>query len=551
MRIKHLTKHRKRCCYFGRSSNLLLIVIMASLICTNISFSQTKGNIALNTDILNIPVQQPKNVLALDQPIDPRIYKLGPGDKISIFIWGNIQAQHNLTISPEGKLLVPNIGPISVSGMYLKSAKLTIKRKVLERFKNVSVSVELSALRDFKVSIGGAVMFPGIYTANGITRVSEIITMAGGFHFDNPLSIISHRNIIVKHIDGLIDTADVFLFEQTGDLRYNFKLNNGDEIFVPLREKNVNIYGIFGGVKNPGFFEYSYRDSLKDLISLGHGFTLDVDSSMAELVRFAPDGSTIIRDTILLGEHMQDKNQDIKMMPDDRVYVKTIKNYNEKHQILIKGEVKNPGYYAITPESTLLSQIIMEAGDFAPLASLSEAKMTRQTDVDEIDEEFERLKLMSVSDMTDVEYDYFKIKSREKSGRVSVDFNKLFSGSAENDIILRDGDIITIPRINEVINITGEVAIPGFLRYNPAFNYHDYIRLAGDYSFRANKSKVRIISGTTGEWKKAKRSTILKPGDIIMVPEKGKSKFFIYVKEVLSFTANLATVYLVVREATR
>lgn len=554
---------------------MALIIIIISLILTANVFGQTDKSIALDAGIFNIPVKQPQNILALEQPVDPRTYKLGPGDKITIFIWGNIQTQYDLTISPEGKLLIPTIGPVAVSGMYLKFAKKTIEKKILERFKNVSVSVELSDLRYFRASVGGAVKFPGIYTVNGITRVSEIIAKAGGFlrevdevveqdeniKLDSdieekqpviyPSGIASHRNIIVKHIDGSIDTADVLLFEQTGDLRYNYKLTDGDEIFIPLREQNVNMYGIFGGVKNPGFFEYSHRDSLKDLISLGHGFTLDVDSSAAELVRFGLDGHTIIRDTILLGKYLQDGNQDIKMMPDDRIYIKTINNFNEKYQALIEGEVKNPGYYAIMPESTYLSQLIEEAGGFTPLASLAEAKMTRFVDISGVDKEFERLKLMSVSNMTDMEYNYFKIKSREKSGRMSVNFQELFSGDGKNDILLKNGDVITIPGVNDIVNVAGEVANPGFMTFNPAFNYKDYIKLAGGYSFRADKGKIRIITGVTGEWKKAKRGTRIQPGDIIIVPEKGKSKFFTYVKEALSFTASLATVYLVISEATK
>lgn len=507
----------------------------------------------------------------LDRPIDPQTYNVGPGDQLRVFIWGNIQAQYDLLVTPEGKVLIPTIGPIDISGMYLAEAKSKIENQIYERFRNVEVTVDLIGLRTFKVSVGGAVNFPGIYTANGVTRVSEIIALAGGFIGENeqneqneqvrgstlyqpavfPKGVASHRNIEVRSLTGAVRLADILLFEQAGDLRYNYKLNDGDEIFVPLSDKDVNLYGIFGGVKNPAYFEYSSRDSLTDLIKLAHGLALDSDSARAELVRFEADGKTFRRELIDLKLILSGELADLPMEFGDRVFVKIKKDFNAKHQVLILGEVKYPGFYAIKPESTYLSQIILEAGGFTRLASLAEAEMTRFVDEKIADREFERLKQMEIPDMSDLEYEYFKVKSREKPGRVAVDFPELFLGDAQSDIKLENGDVVIIPKISEVVAVSGEVANPGLLAYNPKYDFSDYIKLAGGYSFRANKGKVRIIKAVTGEWKKAGRKTILKPGDTILVPEKRKVDYWKTVREVIAFTANVATVYIVIKEATR
>jgi protein involved in polysaccharide export with SLBB domain len=552
----------------NRTGNLSLIMLIQCVLlalAANFCYSQPAEPALSRQDYIYYPVEK-SEVIALDQPIDPLAYKLGPGDQIAIFIWGNIQAQYNLTVSPEGKLLIPTVGPIEVAGFYLFNAKQLIENRILERFKNIKVETELSGLRRFKVAVGGAVKYPGIYNASGVTRVSDIITMAGGFaaaDIENtwsrigsrptvfPPGIASHRNIIIKHGDGKMDTADVLLFEQISDLSYNYRLTDGDEIFVPLRESQINLYGIFGGVKNPAFYEYSHRDSLRNLINLAHGLTLDADSAGAELVRFAEDGRTLLSSTVQLSDILKGKEPDIKLHPDDRIFIKKINNFNEKDQVLLIGEVLFPGFYAIVPDSTYLSEVINRAGGFAQFASLPEAEMTRFAGEDISDPEFERLKQMDVADMNDLEYEYFKIKSRQKRGRVAINFVELFEGSGKSDVKLRNGDVINIPRRSQVVNIVGEVANPGFLTYKPDLNYLDYINLAGGYSFRADKSKVRIIKGATGEWKKAGRSTALYPGDVILVPEKQKSKFFQNLRDVIAFTANIATVYLVIREATR
>ena len=548
---------------------MLTIFLTLALIISpvELAYCQSDTNNSSMPDLYNLQaMKQPVNTISLDRPIDPQTYVLGPGDKLTIFIWGNIQAQYELTITPEGKILIPTIGPVDVSGMFLASAKTHISDKIMERFTNVKVTTDLTGLRTFRVSIGGAVKIPGVYTANAVTRVSEIIGMAGGFsgEFDNnpqapnnekadnfPPGIASHRNIIVNHISGTSDTADVLLFEKAGDMRYNYKLTDGDEIFVPLRDSQINLYGIFGGVRNPGYFEYSRRDSLKTLISLGHGLTLDVDSIGAEMVRFEDDGKSTKRSLIELKGILSGEVSDIPLYPDDRVYIKTKKDFNEKDQVLVLGEVRFPGFYPIVPESTYLSQIILEAGGFTPMSSLAEAEMTRFSDEKVTDREFERLKQMNVADMTDLEYEYFKVKSREKPGRVAVDFQNLFNDGGENDIKLRNGDIVRIPKVSEVVTVSGEVANPGLLAYNPEYNYADYIQLAGGYSFRANKGQVRIIKAVTGEWQKANHKTLIRPGDTILIPEKKKINYWGTIKDIMTFTANFATVYIVVREATR
>jgi len=566
-------KQNSPCLKLYRNGSLLKSVMFAALtifLFANLPIAQNVDEEASRSQFLNMPMPVKSEDIPLDRPIDPAVYKLGPGDQLAIFIWGTTQGQYNLTISPEGKLLIPSVGPVMVAGAFLADAKNLIKDEVLKRFKNIEVNAELVSLRQFKVAVGGDVQFPGMYTANAVTRVSEAINLAGGFKEYVPVSetgdvetinpfepkvfpegTSSHRNILIKHIDGSIDTADVLMFELLGKLKHNYRLTDGDEILVPLRDEKINLYGIFGGVINPAFYEYSPRDSLSDLIELAHGLTLDSDYSVAELVRFADDGSTLIRRTIELTGILAGRLPDIHLLPDDRVFIKSVKDYNVKHQILILGEVNNPGFYAILPDSSKLTDVLNQAGGFTGLASLAEAQMTRSSEQNIVDPEFERLRLMEVSDMDELEYEYFKIKSRENPGRISVDFTKLGSDKSNIDIKLRDGDIINIPRISEVINVSGKVSNPGLLTYHANYNFKDYIEQAGGFSFRADKGAVRIIKGVSGEWKKAKQKTALSPGDIILVPEKKKSRFFYNLKEVMAFTANTAAVFLIIREATK
>jgi protein involved in polysaccharide export with SLBB domain len=529
--------------------------------------SQTKGSkIDIPPTQLNFTLpsyQTGVNKALLDEKINPDTYILGPGDVLSIFAWGGFQGQYQLTISPEGMLLVPEIGPIDVADISLTEARQKIAESIREKYRNVESTISLVDLRVFKVYVGGAVVNPGAYPATAVTRASEVITLAGGF-FEGPsatdktsapsyqylytwVKVSSKRAITVRRKNGQVLNADVLRLELASNPDFDPPLRDGDEIFVPLREWTINLYGIFGAIKNPGYFEYSSRDSLADLIDLGHGLTLDADSEKVEIVRFGDDNTSTHSITV----DLRSNNWNIPLKPDDRVYVKPLQSYHEKYQVELIGEIKYPGYYAISEDSTTLAQIVAKAGGLTELASLEEAEMTRVSAEELVDPEFERLKKMNVADMSESEYDYFKIKSRSKAGRVAVNFRDLFEKhNLSNDVLLRNNDVINIPRKRQVVSVSGEVANPGFLTYIPDKDYVYYISMAGGYSDRAGKGSISIIKAS-GEWKSPKKGRSLEPGDTVWIPEKKKHNYIGGIKDLVTFIGGLATIYLVIRQATQ
>ncbi len=520
-----------------------LLIIMAIFVIPSMVSSQDSGarlgeKKVDNSKLTRLPAPRAGKVL-LEEKIDPKTYILGPGDILSIFTWGNFEGQYQLPVSPEGVLLIPEIGPIEVSGVTLERAEKKISKRILRRFRNVETVVSLVDLRTFKVYIGGAVNFPGAYPATAVTRVSEIVNF-------NETS--SRRNVLVYRQNGDTLKADILRFEITGQTRFDPRLRDGDRIFVPVQERGINLYGIFGAVRNPGYFEYSKHDSLADFIELAHGLKLNADSQNMEIVRFKPDN----RQTFSITVDLKSNHWNIPLNADDRVYVKAIRGYHEKYQVLLTGEFTYPGYYAISRDSSWLSEIIEKAAGFTPMGSLEEAEMTRNSIEEIIDPEFERLKKMLVADMSESEYDYYKAKSRSEPGRVAVDFVGLF-GNADStkDFILRDGDVIDVPRKSKVVSVIGEVSNPGLLPYRPGADYRYYIDGAGGFSDRASKGKISIIKGISHEWKKASKGKPLEPGDTVWIPERKKREYWTFIKETLAFAGNLATVFLVIQQATK
>jgi protein involved in polysaccharide export with SLBB domain len=491
------------------------------------------------------PLSEEKQTL--EKSIDPEEYIVGTGDILSIDIWGEINVNYTLGITPEGNLLIPRVGSVEVGGKSLKEAKGIIQEAMMRSYKNVEVTITLVGLRRFKVSVVGAVRAPGIYSVFAHTRVSEVIAQTGGF-----LENSSLRNIMIAHSDETTSKADVFCFWRTGERAKNPYVLGGDLIFVPAREININTCGIYGAVKSPGEFEYSPEDSLLDLINLAYGLTMDAELLRADLIRFNPDQRTTQSISIDLKGLISgnDPQSNIALMPDDRVFVRTIPDFHEKEQVTINGEVIYPGVYDIEEDQTELSEIIARAGGFTADASLPEAEFFRGYSI--VDPEFERLKNIPVADMTRSEYEYFKLRTRERPGRVAVSFEKLFlQGQNEYDVVLKNGDIINIPRKSMVVNISGCVVSPGLVPYKSGEDYKYYIKRAGGLSWKARKGKIQIVKGLTGERLRPSKSRKIDPGDTILVPEKPERDYWGFFKDTMIVLGNLATIYLVAQQATK
>jgi len=494
-----------------------------------------------------IPVHPVLEEQTLEKTIDPDEYIMGPGDLLTINLWKQYKT-YLLTVTPEGNILIPEVGSASVSGLTLNQAKRVIADNIMKKYKDVDLLVTLVGLRKFKVSVTGAVNLPGVYSAFANARISEIVEKAGGF-----AEIASQRNIKVIGADGSERKVDILKFLLTGDKSRNPYALDGDVIYVPKREESISTYGIYGAVKAGDEFEYVEGDSLLDLLGLAFGLTMDANLAQAEIVRFGPDNKTTqilsvpLKDLILEGK----KESNLELLPDDRVFIRSIPEFHQKRQVLITGEVLYPGVYAIEEGQTRLTDLIKMTGGFTKKASLAEAEMIRGKAADLIDLEFERLKRMGVADMTKTEYEYFKTKAREKPGRVGCDFEKLFGqNDLSQDVLLKGEDIINIPPISLVVKVSGNVVNPGLIEYKPGEDYTYYIDKAGGFSWRARKGKVRIIKGLTSEWVRPSKSKKIDPGDVIWIPEKPDRDYWGFFKDTMIVLGNLATVYLVIKTAT-
>ncbi|WP_447973248.1 polysaccharide biosynthesis/export family protein [Nitrospira sp. Kam-Ns4a] len=166
--------------------------------------------------------------LTLFKQIDPAKYVLGPGDELLVNLWGEYDAFEPQVVSATGKISLPTIGELKVSGLTLEQAEALLRRAVDKYYRNVNSGISLTSLRTFKVGVLGAVHAPGNYPATLDTRVSDLIVEAGGV-----LPGGSLRHIQVKQGGTLRAMCDLNAYLKRGVEDANPFLHEGDVIFVP------------------------------------------------------------------------------------------------------------------------------------------------------------------------------------------------------------------------------------------------------------------------------------------------------------------------------
>lgn len=487
----------------------------------------------------------------IEKEINPEEYVVGPGD--AFFLYTDIPGSkiEEVPLTPDGRIVIAGVGAVNVRGMTLAQAEQAVSGAVRRVFKATSVSLSLKKVRSFKVTVIGGVRKPGIVPASATDRVSEVIDRAGGLMFNASL-----RRITI-HRDSLPPiTADLQRY-LAGELEYNPMLRGGDVINVAVTSEK-EVIEVWGEVGEPGKYEFRRGDSLFSALRFAKGLLVSSYLDSIEIVRFVQRGNDVERIFVTLPDNELERaeitarSSNIPLEIGDRIYVRAKPNWLQEKTVVVTGEVRYPGRYAIYHDSTRISEIIHRAGGLLESASLDNIQMIRRRDMFEVDREFRRLYGVPVAEMTEEELRYFKARSREYPGIMSVDFRKVFAGNDEQrDIFVVENDSLHVPVKKNYINVLGKVVNPGRVLYNPTYSYLDYIALAGGFGYRSDNDETLIVK-PKGEQTLASNSTLrIEPGDNILVPEKSDTKFIDVFTTALTIATQLITIGGIVYSVTR
>lgn len=479
----------------------------------------------------------------MEKEISPEEYILGPNDVLTLYYLSTKSKQIDLTITPEGKLFIPEIGVVDLKNKTLAEAKELIFQKVNNSIKATDIFVGLKELRKFKVSVSGAIQKSSIVSATAVDRVSEIIDKAGGLKPN-----ASVRKIILLQNDGkTYKKVDLLKYFFLGDKNANPYVLGGDQIIIPTRNEN-EVISIFGEIPSPGDYEYTDTDSLSTLIRFGKGFYNTSFLDSVELFRFDENKGFVsiyldLNSWVGIINSNENLPGDIALKPGDRVIIKRRPDWIENKYATITGEVLYPGKYAIDGLTTRVSDILEKAGGVTENANVESASLIRYSEKESEDKEMERLKRIPYNELSQNELRYFQARAAEIKGIMAIDFKKILTEKESPDnIVLFHQDSIHIPYTKYFVNVQGRVNNPGLVNFKPQMDYEYYISLAGGYGFRADPDETIIVKAKGQQYLAKDRNYKIEPGDNILVPPQSETTFWQIFTTALTIVTQLVTV---------
>jgi len=468
----------------------------------------------------------------MEGAIDINKYIVGPNDIFSLGIWGIINQPLPLSVSPEGSLIIPSVGEVAVTGLTLAEAKEKVIEKVKKRFISADITLTLVSPRKFIITVTG--VGQGTYPTSAILRASAIIA----YVISDSVSLMksgtmpgekgnfSLRNIILSRKNGQQVRVDLRKYFATRDDKYNPFLVEGDVINIQKYDWEGKFLSVQGAVQFPGSFEYIEGDDLETALQLVRGVTSVANLDSIMISRSDKSANKMISFIV-----KYEDNKSLKLEPNDRITVLAYAEQRRDFRVLVLGEIIRAGWYPITLNSTKLSDIIPQTGGFAPNACLQTSELYRkldtmflQTKMRDTTENLFTQRLNDVISNRD-EKEYFEMETKAKIGRVNVDFEKLFvKGDINQDVILRDGDIIYIADNKKQVYVYGQVNKPGYIQFKEGADYSYYIDKAGGYGERADESEVRVIKFKTREWLEPDEAKV-ESNDFVYVPKIIKRDF--------------------------
>lgn len=396
----------------------------------------------------------------------------------------------------------------------LNSGSVVRVDTVLDRFEN-------------RVEIDGAVFRPGAYALNDTTTLHSVIERAEGIRED----AFMNRGLIFREQDDLTTEAIPFSVRDV--------VNNPEEHDIPLQKNDViRISSIFdlredynveivGAVQDPGEFDYADNMTLEDIIFQADGFRESAVPYRIEVSRRVDDSSDsayvsretaeIHRFTVDEDLELNEEDADFTLQPFDKVYVRSSPSYKEQEDVTIDGEVLFPGEYTIDERDMRISDLIERAGGLNDYAYVEGANLTRQIDDDqEVDTSFVNLAGEDTLQQEDL---------ASGENKVGIDLAEIMENpGSKDDLILREGDVLEIPKELETVRMAGGVIYPVIVRYEDNKSMKDYIRSAGGVTENGKRKDAYVVYAN-GEVDRARRFLFfrnypdIRPGATIYVPE--------------------------------
>ena len=373
------------------------------------------------------------------------------------------------------------------------------------------------------VEVSGAVFYPGHYSiSNECNSVRTLIEKAGGVKEN------AYTNLIVLFRMNENRTRKAMSIDLAGIMSNNVPdviLENEDSLVVSSNEEitRARKYHIYGPLAKQGAFPYVENMTLEDAIVAAGGLREEALLSNIEIARrlqYTDERDTTYNQKAKIYTFnienglMVKEGQNFALKPFDVITIKRNPEFADVAIVHIGGEVKYPGNYSLQSRKDRLSDLIKRAGGLTEAGFAEGARFTRAISQNEKERSLQLLDIAHSADTVDVE----KITIKDRY-TVGIDLiAALKNPGCTKDVILRNGDQITIPRYNSTVRISGEVLYPNTVPYIEDKSVSYYINQAGGTNSKGQRSKAFIIYAN-GQVSRINHGRV-RPGCEIVIPTK-------------------------------
>ena len=484
-------------------------------------------------------------------PQVPADYKVAPGDELLVSIWGSVDADLRLVVDRTGRVNIPRVGSVVVSGLQVPDVASAIERQARRVFKNFEINVSLGQLRNIRVFVTGFAVRPGAYTVSSLSTLSTVVFGRSG----GPSASGSFRDIELRRAGRTVAKLDLYDLMLFGRRDADQAIQSDDVIHIGPIGRQV---ALIGSVNKPAIFEVRDNESLTDLLRMGGGFNSVADRSRVAVERVSERNDRRVRQLALPADATAPLDAGDLVRTFSAIdAVLPLQRQNKR--VRIEGEVQRPGTFILPPESTV-ADALKVAGGLTPAAYLFGTEFNRESVRSSQQVNYERalrdieLELSRKSSAAGVrnadeaaaqaqqqlasERLLARLRESRPSGRVVL---QIPPGNPElPNLALEDGDRIFVPSRPSTVGVFGSVFNAGSYLFNDSRKVDDYLRLAGSPTRGADKTSIFVVRAngsvvsaqqTEGGWFGVGGSRINElatlPGDTIFVPEESNKTTFL------------------------
>jgi len=387
------------------------------------------------------------------------------------------------------------------------------------------------------VSIEGAVMIPGAYELNKNLNVRSLIESAGGFK-ENALRT---RGYLIRDVNGFPQEAKTVDLEKALSLNQNYRLRNNDKLIIASLEElsGSKLVSISGEINAEGDYPFFKGMTVIDLVLMSGGATEKGSLEDITVYRSTYDKTQLkpvetISVSLNEGYSNLSSDQNIELLENDLVVIRSKLGYQPKEFVSVSGLVKKPGNYALKSNNYSVFDLIKDFEGFLPNAELNGIKLKRKTEFEEIVD-------------TEISLDEFL--------EIGLDIDKIIKSNGqlnEYNLTLKSGDEIVVPKSDNSIEVSGSVQKATAMSYRKGLTTSAAINAAGGFGLDAKKSRVYVVY-QNGSIKSTKSFLIFRkypkllPGSKVFVPKKSENNNKTSVGEIVGYTTSLVSIIALIK----